>query len=420
MSSHVYHLRFASAVAVVAALALLSVACNRRDASHEDESRTGDDGEDSELTSLAPGFTPNPQVLEGQAGGDREGRHWTGTAPHTDCVGHFPSQPQHSFELSDFELMSVVASAPVDLALVVEGPHGTWCNDDFSGLNPGFATAWKAGTYHFYVGTIAEGVTAKYTLTLREAKPAETEHAVIEPSFGTASFTSMAGGPRFGSEWTGTPPHDSCVGHLPVQPQHEFELPEDIEALQIVASHPTDLTMVIEGPSGTWCNDDFEGPNPGLVGTWPAGTYRVFVGTFDGEFAPGYTLTLTELRPVETTQQSLAPGFSPAPYTVESVAGGPTAGDAWTGTGEHTDCTGHFPEKPQHVLQLETFPQLTVVAEAEADLTMVIEGPAGAWCNDDFAGTNPGIRNAFPAGTYRIFVGTYRGAMVPYTLRVVE
>jgi hypothetical protein len=417
MSSKVCPARFTSAVALVVALALLSLACIRKDSAHEDESLTT---EDSQLTLLAPGFTPNPQVLEGRAGGEREGRHWTGTPPHTNCVGHYPTEPQHSLELSEFELMSVVASAPVDLALVVEGPHGAWCNDDFVGLDPGFATAWRAGTYHVYVGTIAEGVTAKYTLTLHEAKPADTEKVVLEPAFGTMSFTSVAGGTRLGSEWTGTAPHADCAGHLPAQPQHEFELPEAIEALRLVATHSTDLTMVVEGPSGTWCNDDFDGTNPGLVGTWPAGSYRVFVGTFDGAFAPGYTLTLTEHRPVETTEHSLAPGFSPAPYTVESIAGGPKAGDEWTGTGEHTDCTGHFPREPQHVLRLQRFPQLTVVAEANADLTMVIEGPAGTWCNDDFEGVNPGIRDAYPAGSYRIFVGTYSTAIAPYTLRISE
>lgn len=51
---------------------------------------------------------------------------------------------------------------------------------------------------------------------------------------------------------------------------------------------------------------------------------------------------------------------------------------------------------------------------------MVIEGPQGTWCNNDFEGLNPGIKDAFPAGTYQVFIGTYSPDMAQYTLRVTE
>jgi hypothetical protein len=44
---------------------------------------------------------------------------------------------------------------------------------------------------------------------------------------------------------------------------------------------PQDTTILISGPGGTWCNDDFEGKNPGIAGQWLAGTYKVWVGSYD-------------------------------------------------------------------------------------------------------------------------------------------
>ncbi len=370
---------------------------------------------------LAPGFTPNPQVLTGVAGGERQGHHWTGRAPHTDCTGYFPDEPQHTVALEDIEQMSILATAPVDLTLAVEGPHGVWCNDDYQGLDPGFVESWEAGTYHIYVGIYDEGVRANYTLTLREVKPAETVQTTLSPGFGVERLTSIAGGPRPGSEWTGVSPHTDCTGHMPAEPQHEIELTEDISNLRVVASHSIDLTMVIEGPEGVWCNDDFEGLDPGLLSAFPAGTYKIFIGTFDGEFAPDYSLTLTDFSSTPTTEASLAPGFLPDPHLEVSVAGGSREGSTWTGEGEHTDCTGYFPDEPQHILELEEFESLTIKATTEeTDLTMVIEGPQGTWCNDDFEGYNPGIRDTYPAGTYRVFIGTYSPDMAAYTLQVTE
>ena len=236
------------------------------------------------------------------------------------------------------------------------------------------------------------------------------------------TMAGRAGGPRDASTLSGVAPHMGCAGFIPEQPQHTLDLAA-FDSLTLLAEGSVDLTMVVEGPNGRWCNDDFRGLNPGFTSAFPAGTYRIFVGTYAADVEAPYTLSLQRHEAVATTTQSLAPGFLPDPYTASSQAGGPRMGSAWTGTPPHSGCVGYYPAEPQHVLNLEAFENLKIVARPTTggDLTMVIEGPAGTWCNDDFEGLNPGFDAAFPAGTYRVFVGTYGGGeMTPYSLVVTE
>lgn len=426
------------AISGALALGLSATACDelRGDSTADNDSTTsestseqtttaGEASVDGNVIRLTPGFSPNPMTVRAEAGGDRRGSTWRGTAPHTDCAGNMPEEPQHILEIGqDFENLRIVASHTTDLTMAIEGPAGTWCNDDFQGLDPGIQGAWPAGTYRVFVGTYSEGVRSQYTLTLQQFayEPIETTNHTLRPGFSPNPFTvrSDAGGTRMGASWTGTGEHVDCRGYMPDEPQHIFELGQ-FEDLSIIADHQVDLTMAIEGPSGTWCNDDYEGLNPGIRGAWPAGTYRVFVGTYSGDMAENYTLRVQQYEVRETTVYALSPGFLPDPYTETGLAGGPRDSFEWTGTDGFTDCQGNLPREPQHILELDEFSRLKVVAESNnADLTMIVEGPSGTWCNDDFEGLNPGFNTAFPAGTYRFFVGVYSGSPAPYTFLVTE
>jgi hypothetical protein len=54
--------------------------------------------------------------------------------------------------------------------------------------------------------------------------------------------------------------------------------------------------MIIKGPGGVWCNDDFDGKNPGIVGEWLLGTYQIWIGSYkEKEYLP-YTLKITEVK----------------------------------------------------------------------------------------------------------------------------
>ncbi|TVQ96838.1 MAG: hypothetical protein EA398_15365 [Deltaproteobacteria bacterium] len=215
---------------------------------------------------------------------------------------------------------------------------------------------------------------------------------------------------------------------MPAEPQHTVEVAAE-QALTFVANVDGhgDLTMAIVGPAGTWCNDDFEGLDPGIADTYAAGTYRIFVGTYSEGNSFPYTFTVRPAPAAPETQTgSLEPGFLPDPFTQESIAGGPRSASEWAPRAvepHNVQCRGTYPTEPQHVLTLGEFGSLKITASptTSGDLTMVIEGPGGVWCNDDFEGLDPGFDTAFPAGEYRIFVGNFGGGSpTPYTLSVTE
>jgi hypothetical protein len=54
--------------------------------------------------------------------------------------------------------------------------------------------------------------------------------------------------------------------------------------------------MIVVGPGGTWCNDDLDGKNPGIVGEWLPGIYNVWIGSYTkGQYLP-YKLKITEVK----------------------------------------------------------------------------------------------------------------------------
>jgi hypothetical protein len=104
------------------------------------------------------------------------------------------------------------------------------------------------------------------------------------------------------------------------------------------------------------------------------------------------------------------------------VSGGSTsareiAGRADTPTG---GCSGFMADQPDHVLDLKAFFQyLSVSAQSPEDTTIVVKGPGGIWCNDDYDGKNAGVSGQWLPGLYQIWVGSFKkGNSLPYTLRI--
>lgn len=101
---------------------------------------------------------------------------------------------------------------------------------------------------------------------------------------------------------------------------------------------------------------------------------------------------------------TLAEGFA-APHIVEGRAGGAT--DA-SSLGE--GCIGMIGSDPDHQLTLAAaMSGLRIYAAADEDITLVIQKPDGSYiCNDDTEELNPVVTmESFPAGTYKIWVGSY-------------
>ncbi len=86
-------------------------------------------------------------------------------------------------------------------------------------------------------------------------------------------------------------------------------------------------------------------------------------------------------------------------------------------------CRGYFAEEPSHLVRLDRDTHARVAAESGADTVLALVSEDGSvWCDDDSGGgLDPAIEGDFPAGTYYVWVGTYRpGDDAPYQLRLLE
>ncbi len=152
----------------------------------------------------------------------------------------------------------------------------------------------------------------------------------------------------------------------------------------------------------------------------------ILAGVLSGAIGVNLPLQAQSLPAVESL--SLSPQFAPDPMTLSGVSGGTiaaseVAGQAETSTGA---CLGYVKVQPNHSLTLKTFfNYLKVQVQSSEDTTIVVKGPGGTWCNDDFQDRNAGIDGQWLPGTYQIWVGTYRSVnrpakAAPYSLRLTE
>jgi hypothetical protein len=111
-------------------------------------------------------------------------------------------------------------------------------------------------------------------------------------------------------------------------------------------------------------------------------------------------------------------GFVPDPHTASGTSGGSTDASTW-----QAGCNGFVTPQPDHLFVAATaFANLRVMAHSTGDITLVVQKPDGTYlCNDDTDGTDPLVEGAFPAGTYKVWIGSYQaGTNSPYTLGFSE
>jgi hypothetical protein len=121
---------------------------------------------------------------------------------------------------------------------------------------------------------------------------------------------------------------------------------------------------------------------------------------------------------------TVSPKFSPDPIEIKGISGGSIPATnisdrAKTVTGP---CVGFVDEKPDHTMVLTAFfDYLNLQVLAPEDTTIVIKGPGGIWCNDDYQAKNPGIAGQWLAGSYQIWVGSYqKDKYIPYIIKISE
>jgi hypothetical protein len=123
----------------------------------------------------------------------------------------------------------------------------------------------------------------------------------------------------------------------------------------------------------------------------------------------------------QTSTIKLSPQFSPDPYEVRGTAGGSTSVQEMVGRRDTPTgpCTGFANAVPDHTLRLRAFfNSLTIQVESSEDTALVVQGPGGIWCNDDFQGKNPGVMGQWLPGKYDIWVSTYaKNQPAPYVLK---
>ncbi len=118
-------------------------------------------------------FDPDPLVVRGMSGGKIPAnkladRTETLTGP---CKGFFDREPDHTLQLtSKFDYLKLQVQSPKDTTLMIEGPGGSWCNDDFEGKNPGITGEWLPGEYYIWIGSYNEDDYLPYQLRITETK----------------------------------------------------------------------------------------------------------------------------------------------------------------------------------------------------------------------------------------------------------
>ncbi len=130
---------------------------------------------------LNPGFTPDPRIVQGTAGGNISAAQ---LGMPEGCTGFYSGQAAHAIVLAQpFHFLRLETSAPSDTTLAVVAPDGSvWCDDDGAGnQNARIAGEFPAGPYRIYVGNFRQGVISPYELVVSEVDSGPAAMPVAQP-----------------------------------------------------------------------------------------------------------------------------------------------------------------------------------------------------------------------------------------------
>ncbi len=273
---------------------------------------------------LATGFQPDPTTATGTAGGTVDA-----TTMNPACRGYVQPQPNHTLLASSAfaSLRVLVNGGNEDTTLVVQKPDGTFvCDDDTEGRNPVVQFATTPGMHRIWVGSYQPGTTPAYVVGFSEIASVTTAAIGGPPgapatgpsagaldtsgsrsNFGTVTLrpgfqpdphvTEGTSGAAEGSDIDASQVDARCRGHVTTTPDHIFVASAAFGSLAIAARSDGDTTLVVRAPDGTFlCDDDGGGGrNPLVRGSFPPGTYSIWVGSYSGGSNFGYRLGFSEL-----------------------------------------------------------------------------------------------------------------------------
>ncbi|MGB5969341.1 MAG: hypothetical protein WBG70_13550 [Spirulinaceae cyanobacterium] len=124
---------------------------------------------------------------------------------------------------------------------------------------------------------------------IAQSSPPIFENVTIAPGFDpqTVKIRGISGGPISASNVAGRLETDTgpCVGFVDEQPDHTLTLTQFFNFLSIQVKSSGDTTLIVQGPGGSWCNDDSTGQNPGISGQWLEGVYKIWIGSYKDQSA---------------------------------------------------------------------------------------------------------------------------------------
>ena len=273
-----------------------------------------------------------PARATGTSGGGVEASY-LGATESGPCVGNATVLPDHRLHLHSAATLRFAVEAFSDTTLLVHGPDGWRCNDDADDLSPALTDHFEAGDYRIWVGSYDEDHhDYRLTIETRRNQPdrdhdhnhnrgtqepldatstnAQHESLIFDEGDGIERMQGRAGGGADARDLE----EPGCLGFTQADPDHILTLTDRLD-LEITVQSSVDTTLVVHGPHGWMCNDDAYDIYPALDGSFPPGTYRVWVGTYERLDSDDYLLTVAETNAVEYVEQPFVPMIASYTFT---------------------------------------------------------------------------------------------------------
>lgn len=275
---------------------------------------------------LETGFVPDPAVLQGRTQGSQPVAGIVPADQREACRGFVGSSPTRVLRFQTrFGFLRIFATGPGDLVLAVR-TGGTWmCSGDRFGPHPAVEGVFEPGPVELWIGTETLGAESDYVVRITETRSVRPGVAAedgadesvalardlgleVEATTGVHEATSVrrgflpdpqtiegvAGGPTDAGGLGGT-----CRGRVTALPTHMMTLTDELDFLQLYLVAEIELTLIVLTPEGRFlCDVGTEDVVEVSSGRWPAGEYRIWVGTLEEDVTARYRLGISEIRRV--------------------------------------------------------------------------------------------------------------------------